>query len=555
MIEQENKFPVGREEIRQAAAILERYRRGKAALDARIVENEEWYRLRYQGDKRETGEDAVSAWLFNSIANKHADAMDNYPEPVILPRSREDEAMAEFLGTVVPTVLERADFEETYSDAWWYKLKQGTAVYGVFWNGEAQGTGEVEIRRCDLLQLFWEPGVTDIQDSPHLFFVTMQDAQSLIREYPQLEGKAITGGRKPLAYRMQEGTEDAQKVAVVDWYTRKADETGRMRVHYCRFVGEEILFASQNDPVWEERGYYDHGMYPFIFDRMYYEEASPAGFGLIDVMKSPQRYIDRLNQALIRSALQAARKRYFIRDDGSVSEEEFADFSRELIHVTGNLGEDSIRELRTEGLPASVLNLLQFKIEELKETSGNRDFSQGGTASGVTAASAIAALQEAGSKLTRDMLKASYRSFVRLCRMVMDLIRQFYDEPRIFRMLGEEGAQYLPLSAMMIPEDVVFDVKVKAQKASSFARLTQNETVLELYRLGFFAPERADQALIALEAMDFEGRDAIIRAVRSQGTLQQQNARLTRQMHKMAQVIDAQNGSTIAQSMQEEGMV
>ena len=108
---------------------------------------------------------------------------------------------------------------------------------------------------------------------------------------------------------------------------------------------------------------------------------------------------------------------------------------------------------------------------------------------------------------------------------------------------------------MMIPEDVVFDVKVKAQKASSFARLTQNETVLELYRLGFFAPERADQALIALDAMDFEGRDAIIRAVRSQGTLQQQNARLTRQMHKMAQVIDAQNGSTIAQSMQEEGMV
>ena len=50
-------------------------------------------------------------------------------------------------------------------------------------------------------------------------------------------------------------------------------------------------------------------------------------------------------------------------------------------------------------LNGTYYQVYQGKIEELKETSGNRDFSQGSTASGVTAASAIAALQEAGSKL------------------------------------------------------------------------------------------------------------------------------------------------------------
>lgn len=107
--------------------------------------------------------------------------------------------------------------------------------------------------------------------------------------------------------------------------------------------------------------------------------------------------------------------------------------------TTGNLGENDIREIQTSQLDSSVVNILQLKIEELKETSGNRDFSQGGTSSGVTAASAIAALQEAGSKLSRDMIKSSYRSFTRVCNLCIELIRQFYDEAPLLPHYGGTG--------------------------------------------------------------------------------------------------------------------
>jgi len=95
-----------------------------------------------------------------------------------------------------------------------------------------------------------------------------------------------------------------------------------------------------------------------------------------------------------------------------------------------------IRSPAKETCAADVL----AHIEELKETRGNRDFSQGGTTSGVTATSAIAALQEAGSKLSRDMIKGSYHAFTQIACLVIRLIRQFYDEPRAFRILGEQGA-------------------------------------------------------------------------------------------------------------------
>ena len=126
-------------------------------------------------------------------------------------------------------------------------------------------------------------------------------------------------------------------------------------------------------------------------------------------------YIDKLNQALMRHALMASRKRYFIRDNGSVNEKEFADWNRDFIHVAGSgLGQDSIREVDVGNLDSTIPTMLSQKIEELKETSGNRDFSQGSPSGGVTAASAIAALQEAGNKLSRDMIKGSYFAFVQV---------------------------------------------------------------------------------------------------------------------------------------------
>lgn len=106
----------------------------------------------------------------NCILSKHADAMDCYPEPTVLPREPGDREEAGKLTRILPVILKKNGFKRTYSSAWWYKLKSGCAVYGVFWDAaKLNGLGDISIRRMDLLNLFWEPGVTDIQDSPHFF--------------------------------------------------------------------------------------------------------------------------------------------------------------------------------------------------------------------------------------------------------------------------------------------------------------------------------------------------------------------------------------------------
>ena len=522
--------------IDKALETLKKYKEGKTSLEKRIVENEQWFKMRHwdniQGSE---GNENSSAWLFNSIANKHADAMDNYPAVSCLPREESDRKAAQILSQILPVVFERNGFEKIYSDAWWYKLKAGTAVYGVFWNPlKSNGLGDIEIKQVDILNIFWEPGIKDIQKSKSLFHVELINNDTLLSMYPFLSGKLGSSNIEISKYVYDDTVDTSEKSAVIDMYY-KIIKNGAQYVHYCKICNGELLYASENDPIYLERGFYDHGKYPFVFDTLFVEEGTPCGFGYIDIMKDAQKQIDMLGNALVRNAAMATNPRYFINSSGAVNEEEFADWTNNFVHVSGsNLGEDSIREIKLSGIPEVYLGILNGKIDELKETSGNRDFSQGGVSSGVTAASAIAALQEAGGKLTRDMVKGGYRAFADLNKLAVELVRQFYDEPRFFRIVGPNGNeefiaydnteirvrnQGVEFGVEVGTRKPVFDIKVCAEKASPFSKISQNELALQLYNSGFFNPEMRSQALIAIGMMDFEGKENVISRISNGGVI------------------------------------
>lgn len=558
---------IGKEQVLVANQTLQKYKEGKAKLEQKIVENEQWYKLRHWECMRDKEQEVqpASAWLFNSIANKHADAMDNFPSPNILPREEGDKAEAEMLTSIVPVILDQCDFEQTYSDVWNYKLKAGTGVYGVFWDGsKLNGLGDINIQKVDIINLFWESGIQDIQKSRNFFHVELRANELLEGQYPQLRGKLSTPSVNVARYIYDDNVDTNDKSVVVDWYYKKHNSQGKVVLHYCKYVNDEVLFATENDPQYAETGWYAHGLYPFVFDTLFPVEGTPCGFGYIDIAKDAQSYIDRGNQAIMKNMLANARPRFFVREDGGVNEEEFADTNNELIHVDGNLGQDSIYPVQPNTLNNIYVEVINNKIDELKETTGNRDISTGGTTSGVTAASAIAAMQEAGSKLSRDHNKASYRAFRKLCLMIIELIRQFYDMPRCFRIMGENGTQrFIQYSNAGISPQFqgiemgvdmgyrlpLFDIEVTAQKASPYSKMSQNELALQFFSAGFFNPQIADQALACLDMMDFDRKHFVMQKISQNGTMYQQIIQMQQQMVMLAQMVDQTRGSNIAQQL------
>lgn len=504
--------------VKSAYQTLLHYKEAKEPLNQRILENEEWFHLRHSAGRGENSPIAQSsAWLFNSIVNKHADAMDSYPTPCVLPREENDEKDAAVLSSILPALLEQRNFEQTYSDVWWYKLKTGTGAYGVFWNNALQnGLGDVDICQVDLLNLFWEPGIKSLEQSQNIFYVTAVDKQQLLKKYPQFEKEIATAGSDLTFYSPETNFEYNDRALVVDWYYKKPVH-GRLLLHYCKFVGGAVLFASENEAAYQSTGFYNHGRYPFVLDTMFVTEGSPAGFGYMDTMKGCQAAIDKLDEVILKNAIVSESPRWFISDAAGINEEEYADWSNPFVHITGRVDDQTVKQVAVQNVSQSALQLLQFKVDEMKETSGNRDFSQGSTGSGVTAASAIQALQEAGNKLSRDMIRSSYRAYSAICNLIIELIRQFYTEPRTFRIVGKsKRREYITYTADPWAANSacpVFDVSVVPQKQSPYKKAEQNELAKELFSLGMLNPERKQEALNALSMMDFYGKEQLMEQI------------------------------------------
>lgn len=584
--------PVGEQEARAMFEAFKRYFDWKSVyIDKRLIDNNKWFKLQHweliKGTKDANGApDPVTGHLFSGIAGFHADMMDNYPEPNLLGREQGDAETAEMLTSIVPHILDKINFQDTWSRMQWQRGKHGTGLYCVVWDAEAEnGLGEFKITWLDPLRVYWDPAVENIADSRYLFIITLMDEDVVRQMYPGIELPPMSDRALQVQDYMQ--SQDANinyvgKCVVVDCYERPIID-GKRVLHLTKLIDTTMLASTRNEPTTADIGLYTHGEYPIIEDILIPDDGCAFGLGLVDLAKVAQSYTDRLNFIEMVNAMTSGIPRYGIRKNGGVNKEELRDLSKQIIEFEGDLA-DNLREIQSASLPAWIVNLKQEKVEELKEIVANRDFNQGGVTGGVTAFGAIAALQEAGNKRSRDMIKGSYSAYKRLMYMLIEMIGQFYDDERKFRITGKDGnEEYVSFSNAgmkpqlmppMVPGEYdmtdpetgavvidpmtgmaqvdpdkakyrkpVFDIKVVPQKSNPYSREAQNQMAIQMFTAGMFSPEASPAALICLEMLQFEGKDKVIGQVRQNGDLFQQMQQMMQQMQMQQEQMGQMRGT------------
>lgn len=585
------KPKIGTEEVRKASAILRKYKEGKARLEQKIIANEEFWKLRqwnYMNDGKDDFKPAT-AWLWSCIQSRYSDAMDSYPTCNFQPRQSDDKAEAQKLSSIVPVILEQNRYEDVYSDVVWYTLKHGGSVQGIFWDGNAHnGIGDVKIKKIDIINLFWESGITDIQESQNIFNTELMSNSLLEQRYPQCVGKLGADSITLAKYLYDDTVDTSDKSVVVDWYYHTY-VNGKKTLQYVKFVNDIVLYATENEIIAPEKvtvdpetgipitvplgepiakkGLYDHALYPFVTMALYPVEGSICGYGLTDIGRDTQLQIDQLNKAITDNALEGAAPRFFVRDDGTINIKEYDDKSKKFIKVEGNIGEENIRPIDTKGLDSIYVNFLNQKIDELKYVTSNQDVNNGVAPSGITAASAIAALQESQGKNARSSNKTFHRAFRDVCYQVVELIRQFYDIPRTFRInpdgMKEQFVQYdnkglkpQPQMTMgmgtglRLPE---FDIDVTSEKANPYKKMEINEMALSFYNAGFFNPQMTDQALACLNMMDFSKKDEVMQKISENGTLAEMLLMYQKMALQLAQRLDPALAEQMANQILSQG--
>lgn len=566
--------------LAKAQSRFTQYKGDKAQLETRVRENEEWYRLYHSpiyapdatGRMHRVQSKKKTAWLFNSIDNKHADFMDNFPDVTVNPRERTDELAAKQLTEIIPVILQRNNFKETFSSCCTDKLKNGTGIYYVTWDPDLeQGMGDICIERVDPLNIFWENGVNDIQNSEAVYVVELVNNSALIASYPEitdLKDRLSTPGLPIAKYYYNENQDTGDKSYKVTMYY-KTGAASSSRLHMLQYVNDVILYWSERDPNYAERGWYDHGLYPFVFDSLYDEAGSPFGFGLLDIGRDTQEELDDLRYLMLKNAKVGLKRRWMYNSQAGLNMEELNDFDKDFIKINGPIDERIIREVEPVPMGAAYVQQYADLVNEMKEITSNRDVTAGGTG-GTSTASGIAALQETGNKTSRAMISKSYNAFRKLCELVIELIRQFYDTPRAFRIIGENGAEFMDFSNAMIAggqtvnefgidyqtKAPVFDLDVKTFKMNPYSRAAQNEDAVQFYQMGLFNPQNDVQAEAVLEMLDFEGKEKVAEIIKRNGQMSQFLQQTLPMLLNTFSMVDPAGAAMIAQQfgLQPTGM-
>jgi hypothetical protein len=596
-----------KERLEKARSRLKEFSEARKALELRILTDEEWYRRRNYDERqlkllhdkhipifspwemfgiggagsgrvhKPGREESTSAFLFKAIRNKHSDAMDNIPNVYVRPREANDIEASKILRDVLNPILKRAGFEEAYDANWIEKPKHGTGVYGVFWDDDKE---DLSIKAVELLRLFWQPGINDIQDSSDMFYLTFVPGAKLKNMYPKIRfsgvgvelGAPITPPRyiDENTYELDEAEFGAElgevpnMACVVDWYYKKmADRDGKRKeiLHLCRFVGNQVLFCSEDEDGYDN-GWYEDGRFPFVFDVMYAEKGTPAGYGLISTGRGEQQYIDRLDSNIIRQALNATKPLYLYDGQMPASIKTLEDDNVTFLYVDGvQLAKEHLLEWTRSPPDTNSIAVRQQKISELKELTSNRDISDGGTVPGIKTASGMSLMKAAADKSSRDFIQESWRCFEKITQLALSRIRQFYTDKKIFRIAGDKAKklaeetlvaqyeneafvmfdaevlrsrkEYRPVSseeALTLPfgeklvrdgnrllREVVikdynpeFDIEISSQSKNPVSQIQDNETVMNLLSAGLLNPGNEELLLTVCELIDVGNKEALI---------------------------------------------
>lgn len=529
---------VGEEQITKWNAKLRSYKNRRSIIDEKIRENEAFWRMRQWKSRGATGgmETPSTAWLFTCIQGKLADVMDSYPTANFRPRQKDDVEEAKRLTAVVPVIVAQNNFEQTYREVSEYTLKNGTGVYHIYFDGKKHnGLGDIAIEKQDVLRIYWEPGITDLQKSSYVFTVELVDKGLLFSRYPEAKDTVRGNVIKPNEFITDEHVDETDKIIVVNVYYKR-EVNGRTVLHFCKYADTTCLESTENDPMRYPNGLYDHGLYPFVVQNLYHIEASLYGTGMVDVGADAQLQIDLMNQAVVENTLMGAKPRFLTTLDADAAESQIADWTRTFIQVP-SISEHNTIPMNTTPLQGNYLEFIQSKIDELKQVTANQDVNNGIAPSGITSGVAFATLQETAGKDSRFINKSFYNSYNRIMKQVLELIRQFYDVPRFFRVIpdqstgmAEDFIEYDNTNLKGVPQYTAdgqqvgfrlpeFDIEISAEKANPYRKIEQNELALSFFKLGFFNPQMVDQAIATLDMMDFPHKQDVIDTVKKNGTL------------------------------------
>ena len=529
----------------------------------RIDDNEQIYQgdhWRGVDDKYLGGDERIpkpsTPIITSTIENIKADLSDEFPEAMIVPEIPDNEVAAKVLTQVVRQELSACNFAREWDKETQDVLNDGWSVWEVGFDPDAnQGAGGTFLKYVINKNWMCDPQSIDMQKGRAVFKIDRLPRDWFVQHYPDYvqfmkgDDDLLTDDHDDFNATTAESDKKCYRL-IEAWFRIYDPETRRHKVHMVLLAGGQVL---ENSYESKPGGHYRHGMYPFVISRLYPQKGSALGIGITDLFKGAQRYSDKLDQILLLNTFRSSRPRLLIQK-GLVDYDDARDFGKEVIECEGN-PVTSMQWQQANPLPSHIMAYITGIRETIKQESGSNEQSRGNTSAGVTAASAIAALQDMSTKRSRMEARALHYGFEDAVSMLLEVLREFSVVERKITVTIEGKRIVLPFSKATMNDiladgreiPMTFHVSIKTSRQTKYTKQAHNDLWLQMMQV---MGNTVDPAIM-IEGLDYDDKEQLLdniqRAQRSGMTaLQRQLAEMS-EAYQQAQEELAQYKQTTAE--------
>ena len=503
--------------------------------------------------------DEISNIVFSTVEAIRPVMTDNDPKFIAMPRTPQGAEFSHDVQMALDFEWEREKMSTKLPAQLIPMLVYGTAIWFCQWDGHEGEYGEIKLKAVDPFNVFPDPLAEDVDTCEYLVYATYKNANQLKQIFKD-KASAIEGSRitmsELVANRDESDAKEENQVLVLemwcrDWTTMDEDMEGNKTLRYPKgrvitcLPDLGIVLSDKQNP-------YKDGKFPFVLMKNYDVPFKFWGNGEVEQILSPQKYINDLTNQIIDNAKSTANMQWIIDKNSGIGQGKLT--NRPGLVIRKNPGTE-VRRDTPPAMPSYVREQIEVLKTDIQDISGVFDALKGERQSGITAGSAIMALQEASQARIRLKIKLMEQSLTHLANMVYSRMQQFWKLDRWVRITDVEGnPSFQQIGVQVLQND--FDMKVVAGSTMPVNRNAMLDLMIRL------AQTNAEDGLpmvdrkAILEYLPTSDRKSILDRFEKQRQEQELKAQQEQQMQQQQMQqqqgeLDANVASQVTNSLQE----
>ena len=531
-------------------------------------------RMRQLNQDEQSRTSPLSNTLNSCIDHVIADQVDNMPEALLYAEREETAKSAEEMSDIVSYVLYHAGWPGKYLSILEDVVVTGTGIAEVLWDEDAEdGDGMVNVLSWHPEDFYPDPMYENLQDGRACFKATHTTVAWVEEHYPHAVGyvsedKYTRDNEERINNRAADG--DLKTTLIEFWYRRYDHEKRKYRVHMAQLAGGALLYSTElgfggADEDEYKEGVYAHGLYPFTMYKYRQVWRKPFGTGLVHDNLSTQHAIDRYQKYLDDNARQSSIQRHFIRRGSGINADVVADLNNTIIEWDGNDIREVLQTVQAAPLNSQVYQMLTYMSDTMKQDCGQNQFARGEGGMGVTAATAIQALQESGGKTSRWHLEGLKDAFREMIEQVLWVLSEYIDPSRRFRIVGgwdstgNMDGRSITLQAPRYEGDALlkpaYSVRVQVQRNNPLQMQADNEYLLQVAQMcAQYGSPMPPSAIVNL-MQGYRNKQSVLKAVTASDQMTKQLNALQAQVEQLSGQLEQQKAANkgLIEGMQNQG--